>query len=83
MVWLGWPLDHLYMTEEFLLRDMRVLPNVGSDHRAVAATLCLAPATGDRRNEEPEAVTDEDEAEADEAMDKYREDATKDAVEGE
>ena len=37
----GWPLDQLFVTPEFTFRDLRVLENVGSDHRPLSAQLCL------------------------------------------
>lgn len=37
----GWPLDQLFVTSEFTFRDLRVLENVGSDHRPLTAQLCL------------------------------------------
>lgn len=47
---LGWPLDQLFVTPEFAVRRLDVLENVGSDHRPLAAALCLmgtgADATG-------------------------------------
>lgn len=38
---LGWPLDQLFVTSEFTFRTLRVLENVGSDHRPLSAQLCL------------------------------------------
>ncbi|WFL77532.1 endonuclease/exonuclease/phosphatase family protein [Altererythrobacter arenosus] len=83
MVWLGWPLDHLFVTEEFLFKDVQVSKSVGSDHRAMIAELCLSPETGRARNEETEGPDAKDEAEADEVMEEFKEDEAKDRVEGE
>ena len=83
MVWLGWPLDHLFVTEEFLMESMRVGESVGSDHRPVHARLCLAPAAARARNDETDGPSAEDEEEADEVMEDFREDEAKDRVEGE
>ena len=82
-IWLGWPLDHLFVTEEFLLDEMRVGDPVGSDHRPVFARLCLAPALASRRNKDAERPSADDEAEANEVMEEFEEDAAKDRVEGE
>ncbi|RGP40159.1 hypothetical protein BPTFM16_00435 [Altererythrobacter insulae] len=83
MVWLGWPLDHVFVTEEFVLSDLTVEDPVGSDHRPITARLCLAPETGERINAEPEQNDSEAEAEADDVMDDFAKDEAQDAVEGE
>lgn len=79
MTWLGWPLDHVFVTEEFLLQDMRVLENTGSDHRAVIANLCLAPAAARDANEEPVAADDKDRSDATGIVHEYQEDTLEDA----
>jgi endonuclease/exonuclease/phosphatase (EEP) superfamily protein YafD len=38
---LGWPLDHLVVSPDFTMGDVRILDHVGSDHRPLAARLCL------------------------------------------
>ncbi|MBX7456863.1 endonuclease/exonuclease/phosphatase family protein [Qipengyuania sp. 1NDH17] len=83
MVWLGWPLDHLFVTEEFLLADMEVGKSVGSDHRPFMARLCLDPEAARLRNEKAEGPSAEDEEDANEVMEDFEEDKAKDAVEGE
>lgn len=83
MVWLGWPLDHLFVTKEFLFKDVQVSESVGSDHRAMIAELCLSPSQARARNEESESPDAEDREEAREVMDEYRDDAAEDRVEGE
>lgn len=57
---LRWPLDHLFISPDFTLVDMRVLENVGSDHLPVIATVCLAPRAAKVLNDEPEAPDAED-----------------------
>ncbi|WP_052129542.1 endonuclease/exonuclease/phosphatase family protein [Sphingomonas sp. 35-24ZXX] len=52
---LRWPLDHLFMSPDFTLVDMKVLENVGSDHLPVSATVCIAPRAAKILNDEPEA----------------------------
>jgi endonuclease/exonuclease/phosphatase (EEP) superfamily protein YafD len=83
MTWLGWPLDHLFMTKEFLVSELQVLENVGSDHRPVSSRLCLAPAVAERRNEDTDAATREEASEAAEVMEDYRRDSAEDAKNGE
>ena len=83
MVWLGWPLDHLFMTEEFLLADMEVGKAVGSDHRPFMARLCLDPEAARLRNEKAEGPSADDEEEANEVMEDFEEDTARDAVVGE
>lgn len=83
MVWLGWPLDHLFVTDEFLLDEMRVGQTVGSDHRPVIARLCLDPASARGRNENPDGPSQEDEAEASEVIQEYEEEAAEDRADGE
>ena len=36
----GWPLDQIFVTPAFTVRYVRVLENVGSDHRPLAVRLC-------------------------------------------
>lgn len=52
---LRWPLDHIFMSPDFTLVDMKVLENVGSDHLPVIAEVCLAPRAAKALNGEPEA----------------------------
>ncbi|GMN03214.1 endonuclease/exonuclease/phosphatase family protein [Erythrobacter sp. MTPC3] len=81
--WLGWPLDHLFVTREFLLKSMDVGQPVGSDHRPVIAQLCLNPAAAEQRNEEIDGPDAENEREADEVQEEFEEDAAEDRIEGE
>lgn len=83
MTWLGWPLDHLFVTDEFLLREMEVLGPVGSDHRPILARLCLDPATARASNAEAEDADSADRKAADEVMQEFEDDTAKDRVEGE
>ncbi|MEZ5710938.1 MAG: endonuclease/exonuclease/phosphatase family protein [Blastomonas sp.] len=50
-----WPLDHLFMTPDFTVAEMRVMENLGSDHLPVVATLCLAPKVAKVLNDAPPA----------------------------
>ncbi|WP_375271448.1 endonuclease/exonuclease/phosphatase family protein [Sphingomonas sp.] len=53
---LGWPLDQLFLSPAFTFRGLHVLGSVGSDHRPLAATICLSGAPARARNGAPEAV---------------------------
>lgn len=57
-----WPLDHVFVSSDFLLRDLRRLPAFGSDHFAIAITLDHAP-HAEALHDEPDAdAADRDEA---------------------
>ena len=58
-VGLGWPLDQMFVSPGFTFRSLRILENVGSDHRPLAAELCLAPRGPARANAEPDRLTQE------------------------
>ena len=83
LVWLGWPLDHLFVTEHFLVDAFRVGDPVGSDHRPVIARLCVSPKKGPAVNAHPDAPDSEDREEARDVMEEYEEDTQEDRVEGE
>ena len=51
---LRYPLDHIFHSPDFRLVDMRLLPNVGSDHFPVFAELSLEPDAA-ARQEAPKA----------------------------
>lgn len=63
-----WPLDHLFISPEFTVGDMRVLEELGSDHLPVSATLCLAPREAEELNATPAAPDVSDQQTADEAI---------------
>ncbi len=52
----GWPLDQIFVSPAFTFRSLRVLQNVGSDHRPLAAVLCLAPSAARAANARPEKL---------------------------
>ena len=64
MIWLAWPLDHVFVSKHFLLKDMRVLRDVGSDHRAIVSDLCLDPARARALNDTPEKADSDDREDA-------------------
>ncbi len=59
-----WPLDHIFVTEQFAVQSISVLGDVGSDHLPVLSHVCLAPARADRLNEEPANVSADDREDA-------------------
>lgn len=77
--WLAWPLDHLFVTPQFTVRTMRVMDDVGSDHRPIYSEICLAPRDGEARNAAPDTVTADDREDAAEVMDEYSEDQAEEA----
>lgn len=83
MTYLGWPLDHVFVTEQFLMKDMRVLDPVGSDHRPILAEFCLNPSAGRAQNAEAEDATAENMREAETVMDEFDEDTAEDKSAGE
>ena len=57
-----WPLDHLFNSKDFVLREIGLHGNVGSDHFPVYAALCLRPDAA-ALNADPDDGGDLDEAE--------------------
>jgi endonuclease/exonuclease/phosphatase (EEP) superfamily protein YafD len=53
---LRWPLDHVFISPEFVVRSMRVLRNVGSDHLPVLVHFGLVPHVAPVVNDAPEAA---------------------------
>lgn len=82
MIWLAWPLDHVFVSEQFLLGDMRVLPNVGSDHRAIVSDLCLDPARARTLNDTPERADSADHEDAQDITTDYIESQQEKAADG-
>ena len=70
---LRWPLDHIFFEDSFLLLDVAVMPDIGSDHFPFFVDLCHDPGTA-RRQAEPERNAG-DADEAGEAIDEGREEA--------
>ncbi|MXP30522.1 hypothetical protein GRI94_15750 [Erythrobacter jejuensis] len=44
---LGWPLDHIFVKGNLHIRSFAVLDDVGSDHRPLAADVCMIPESSD------------------------------------
>lgn len=61
---LRWPLDHLFHSDHFTLKDIRRLPSIGSDHFALFTTLVYTPVQGDDQEGLKASRADHDEAEA-------------------
>ncbi|MDN3554870.1 endonuclease/exonuclease/phosphatase family protein [Halomonas maura] len=53
-----WPLDHVFVSEHFTLRRMERLPDFGSDHFPILATLCYRPSRADE-HDNPTATAEE------------------------
>ncbi|MGR2737267.1 endonuclease/exonuclease/phosphatase family protein [Billgrantia sp. Q4P2] len=51
---LRWPLDHVFTSEHFTLKALRVLPGFGSDHFPILASLCFRPSRS-TEHDTPEA----------------------------
>jgi endonuclease/exonuclease/phosphatase (EEP) superfamily protein YafD len=69
-----WPLDHVFHSNHFRLQEMQRLPGIGSDHFPILIRLSYEP---DEKAEQPRPLADEDtEEEAQEVIEKGREDAT-------
>lgn len=65
---LRWPLDHLFHSDDFSLNEIRVLPEVGSDHFPIYAKLELND-FAEEHQDEHEATSEEQEM-ADEKIEK-------------
>lgn len=57
------PLDQVFHSSEFKLRDVTVLPFVGSDHFPVLVELCYEPGDADEQPEPHAGIDEEKEAE--------------------
>ena len=65
---LRWPLDHIFMSPDFTLVDMKVLENVGSDHLPVIVEVCLAPRAAKVLNDDPDTPDASDHQDMHEAI---------------
>jgi endonuclease/exonuclease/phosphatase (EEP) superfamily protein YafD len=63
---LRWPLDHVFVSSDFLLQDIQRLPAFGSDHFPILITLGHAPHAVEAHD--PPEADREDQAEADEKL---------------
>ncbi len=72
-----WPLDHLFVSNDFQLVDLRVLKDVGSDHFPVTATLCYNCLT--EGNNKPPKPDEDDLAEAEKTIEEGLEENGKEA----
>lgn len=67
---LRWPLDHVFVSEEFQLRTLKVLPHIGSDHFPVFMHLHLNPPAAHLNESQQEEIQQEDKEWADEKIEK-------------
>lgn len=70
---LRWPLDHVFFEDSFLLLDVRVEEDLGSDHFPFLVALCHVPAASEAQ-EQPRPEPSETDA-AKEAIEEGREEA--------
>ncbi len=73
---LRWPLDHAFFDKAFLLLDLQVLDDIGSDHFPLYLTLCHRPEAG-ARQDAPAPPQPEDRKEASEVIQKGKDDSAK------
>lgn len=69
--YMRWPLDHLFHSNDFLLRKLACLPHIGSDHFPYFVELSLT-AHARRKNAPPDRMTDYDKDDADQMVEKGR-----------
>jgi endonuclease/exonuclease/phosphatase (EEP) superfamily protein YafD len=62
--WMRWPLDHVFYSPDFLLRDLRRLPSFGSDHFPILIELEYHPRAAEQQDVEEPDHTDHREARA-------------------
>ncbi len=67
---LRYPLDHVFHSEDFLLKKLELTPETGSDHFPVFIDLCLTPIEGRHENEKPPPADAEDQEEGSEKVKK-------------
>ena len=70
---LRWPIDHAFFDQSFMLLDLQVLDDIGSDHFPLYIALCHKPGAG-ARQDTPHAKP-QDRADANEAIEEGREQA--------
>lgn len=63
---LRWPLDHLFVSDDFKLAELKRLETIGSDHFPIFAELCHVCNTEENTN--PDDASKEDEEEAEETI---------------
>ena len=54
-----WPLDHLFHSDHFMLKDIRRLPSFGSDHFPMLITLVYSPAQGVKQDGPESSASEE------------------------
>ncbi|MEJ2006226.1 MAG: endonuclease/exonuclease/phosphatase family protein [Cyclobacteriaceae bacterium] len=57
---LRYPLDHFFVSDDFLLKTIERVPKIGSDHFPLYVELCLKEQKGEAQNTEQEPADSED-----------------------
>lgn len=70
---LRYPLDHFFHTDDFLLKEIKRMPDIGSDHFPMYIELCLKERKGETENTEQEPADQEDVEEGTEKVQKAEE----------
>ncbi|MGB3467969.1 MAG: endonuclease/exonuclease/phosphatase family protein [Cyclobacteriaceae bacterium] len=68
-----WPLDHVFHSNHFLLGKIRRMESVGSDHFPMYIELYLEGILGKKINEETDDVSESDEVEIEDKLDRLEE----------
>lgn len=61
--WMRWPLDHVFVSREFRVREIRRLPSVGSDHFPILADLSYEPEKKETQEKNHASAQDAEEQE--------------------
>ncbi|NJN28584.1 MAG: hypothetical protein HC819_22710 [Cyclobacteriaceae bacterium] len=69
---LRWPLDHIFHSKHFLIKTIKRMPGIGSDHFPMYLELCLNEQEGEKQNGEPEKADKEDKKESKEKVAKAK-----------
>lgn len=60
--WMRWPLDHVFISDHFKLRKLRILPHIGSDHFPIFADFSFESEGKEEQEAPPQDSEDRDEA---------------------
>ncbi len=68
-----WPLDHVFHSDDFLVKNIERVPNIGSDHFPMYIELSLESKKAQRKNGSTEEFSTEDKEEAKKKLEKVKE----------